>query len=62
MFYAKPIHGNDTFYTCRKFFGVPDGAYLYTDKLLDEEFSKNNFIDFVTDIKPGDSVHKYHDA
>lgn len=37
-FYAKPIQGIDTFYTCRKFFGVADGAYLYTDKLLDEEF------------------------
>ena len=34
-FYAKPIDGIDTFYTCRKFFGVPDGAYLYTDKRLD---------------------------
>lgn len=37
-FYAKPIQGIDTFYTCRKFFGVADGAYLYTDKLLDDEF------------------------
>ena len=37
-FYAKPIAGIDTFYTCRKFFGVPDGAYLYTDKLLENEF------------------------
>lgn len=36
-FYAKPINGIDTFYTCRKFFGVPDGAYLYTDKQLDLE-------------------------
>ena len=27
----------DTFYSCRKFFGVPDGAYLYTNCLLDEE-------------------------
>ncbi len=36
-FYAKPIAGIDTFYTCRKFFGVPDGAYLYTDKRLDED-------------------------
>ena len=36
-FYAKPIEGIDTFYTCRKFFGVPDGAYLYCDKELDEE-------------------------
>ena len=40
-FYAKPVEGIDTFYTCRKFFGVPDGAYLYSDKLLDEEFEQD---------------------
>ncbi len=40
-FYAKPIAGIDTFYTCRKFFGVPDGAYLYTEKLLENEFEQD---------------------
>jgi len=35
-FYAKPLKGIDTFYSARKFFGVPDGAYLYTNKILDE--------------------------
>lgn len=30
-FYSMPLSGIDTFNTCRKFFGVPDGAYLYTD-------------------------------
>ena len=40
-FYAKPIEGVDTFYTCRKFFGVPDGAYLYCDKELDEEIGQD---------------------
>lgn len=40
-FYAKPIPGIDTFYTCRKFFGVPDGAYLYCDKELDEEIEQD---------------------
>ena len=40
-FYAKPIAGIDTFYTCRKFFGVPDGAYLYTDKKLEEELEQD---------------------
>lgn len=35
-FYAKPLPGIDTFYTCRKFFGVADGAYLYCDAVLDE--------------------------
>lgn len=37
-FYSKPIAGIDTFYSPRKFFGLPDGAYLYTDKLLNGEF------------------------
>ena len=40
-FYAKPVAGIDTFYTCRKFFGVPDGAYLYTDKLLDDDLEQD---------------------
>ena len=40
-FYAKPLPGIDTFYTCRKFFGVPDGAYLYTDKQLDVELEQD---------------------
>lgn len=44
-FYAKPIQGIDTFYTCRKFFGVADGAYLYTDKLLDEEIVQDESYD-----------------
>ena len=30
-FYSKPIEGVDTIYSCRKFFGVPDGAYLITN-------------------------------
>lgn len=30
-FFQKNIPGVDTIYTCRKFFGVPDGAYLYTN-------------------------------
>jgi hypothetical protein len=42
-FYSLPIRGIDTFYSPRKFFGVPDGGYLYTDgKLLaieDQSFS-----------------------
>lgn len=34
-FFSKPIKGIDTFYSARKFFGVPDGAYLYSNKILD---------------------------
>lgn len=40
-FYAKVVEGIDTFYTCRKFFGVSDGAYLYTDNLLDVELEQD---------------------
>jgi hypothetical protein len=29
-FFSEPVPGVDTFCTCRKYFGVPDGAYLYT--------------------------------
>lgn len=57
-FYAKPIEGIDTFYTCRKFFGVPDGAYLYTDHPLNEDFEQDvswERMDFLTkriDLSP----------
>jgi hypothetical protein len=40
-FYAKPAPGVDTFYSPRKFFGVPDGSYLYTDRLLDEPLERD---------------------
>ena len=57
-FYAKPIKGIDTFYTCRKFFGVPDGAYLYIDHPLNEDFEQDvswERMDFLTkriDLSP----------
>lgn len=40
-FYAPRIEGIDTFYSARKFFGVPDGAYLYTDCLMNEELDQD---------------------
>lgn len=36
-FFQKPLKSVDTIYSCRKFFGVPDGAYLATNNKLDEE-------------------------
>ncbi len=30
-FFARPVKGIDTLYSCRKFFGVPDGGYAYTE-------------------------------
>lgn len=49
-FYANPILGIDTFYTCRKFFGVPDGAYLYCDKDLDEKMEQDYSYDRVAHL------------
>ena len=36
-YFLPHVKNVDTIYTCRKFFGVPDGAFLYTDKRLDVE-------------------------
>lgn len=36
-YYQKPLVGIDTLYTCRKFFGVADGGFLYTNAKLDGE-------------------------
>lgn len=48
-YFQSPIPEIDTIYTCRKFFGVPDGAILYTDKKLDnipqdESFERMRFL------------------
>ena len=48
-YFQKPVIGIDTLYTCRKFFGVSDGGFLYTDKLLDgliqdESFERIRFV------------------
>ena len=40
-FFTQPIDGIDTFYSCRKFFGVPDGAYLYCDQELDADMDQD---------------------
>lgn len=40
-YYQMPVHGVDTIYTCRKYFGVPDGAFLYTDAYLDRKLSRD---------------------
>ena len=36
-FFEKPSEGIDTLYSCRKFFGVPDGSYLSSDLLINVE-------------------------
>lgn len=67
-FYAKPILGIDTFYTCRKFFGVPDGAYLYTDTLLnmdmeqDVSYERMNSLTKRIDISPEAGYQDFRDV
>lgn len=49
-YFQMPVPGVDTLYTCRKFFGVADGALLYTDKHLgkelpfDESYERMHFL------------------
>lgn len=45
-FFQKPKGAIDTIYSCRKFFGVPDGAYLASDETLDlpQDYSKDRMI------------------
>ncbi len=40
-FYSPRVKTVDTFYSARKFFGVPDGAYLYTNKILNVPIEKD---------------------
>jgi len=40
-FYRKPIDDLDTIYSCRKFFGVADGAYLATTARLERELPRD---------------------
>lgn len=42
-FYSKPINNVDTFYSPRKFFGIPDGAYLFSNKTLNNSDLKQDF-------------------
>ena len=36
-FFQKPVQGMDTVYSCRKFFGVPDGGYAATNAKIQEK-------------------------
>ena len=40
-FFEKPFKNIDTIYSPRKFFGVSDGGYLSTNKLLDEDLEQD---------------------
>lgn len=44
-YFHMPISGMDTLYTCRKFFGVADGAILYTDAVLDGKLPQDESLE-----------------
>ncbi|MBE9601669.1 hypothetical protein [Pedobacter sp. MC2016-24] len=56
-FFSEPLPGVDTFYSCRKFFGVPDGAYLHMDSQmrlkLERDHSLGRFSHLITSIDQG---------
>ena len=41
-FFQRPLKGVDTVYSCRKFFGVPDGGYISTDVKLQESLPEGS--------------------
>ena len=49
-YFQEPVSNVDTLYTCRKFFGVSDGAVLYTDSKIkrylsiDESYDRMGFL------------------
>lgn len=49
-FFQTPIFGVDTIYSCRKFFGVPDGAYLSTNTPINEELDIDASRDRMTHV------------
>lgn len=65
-FFSKPICGIDTFYSCRKFFGVPDGGYLYTDVkadfniLKDESWQRMDSLTKRIDLSPEAGYDDFH--
>lgn len=60
-FFQEPIKGIDTIYCCRKFFGVPDGAYLSTNYRINEnlpvDISDERTSHIFGRIKDGASAH-----
>jgi len=44
-FFQKPAADVDTIYSCRKFFGVPDGAYVVSDAVLEESLERDVSMD-----------------
>lgn len=49
-YFQMPIENMDTIYTCRKFFGVSDGAFLYTDIILESKLVRDKSYDRIRSL------------
>ena len=64
-FFSKPLAKSVTFYSPRKFFGVPDGGYLHSDIeneiFLDQDFSYKRSLHHLIrlDVKPEMGYQEY---
>ena len=67
-YFQKPLDDIDTIYTCRKYFGVPDGAFLYTNIekniSLDQDISYNRMLHLTGRFECGASMfyEKFHES
>ena len=63
-FFTRPIKGIDTIYSCRKFFGVPDGGYAYTEAEFQEDIPGDVSMERMKHILgrfEGNSASDYYD-
>lgn len=60
-YFQMPVKNIDTIYTCRKYFGVPDGAFLYTDsyieKPLEQDYSSKRMVHLLGRFEQSASKH-----
>lgn len=67
-FYTRPRKNTDVFNTCRKYFGVSDGAYLFTDTKLDIDIPQDHSRERMSaildrlDYSPEEAFHEYHEC
>lgn len=62
-FFQIPIEGIDTIYSVRKYFGVPDGAYLYTNSSINFELKTDKSIHRINHLigRLEENASKYYD-
>ena len=63
-FFARPVKGIATLYSCRKFFGVPDGGYVYTEAEFQESIPVDVSMDRMKHVLgrfEGNSASDYYD-